>query len=160
GMTALSVSTSAISSPAETLSPSFLCHFTTFPSVIVSLNCGMVISAGMESRLLRDRRGIIGNDPSIVTARLCAATSENHRLAELAADHLKLPDVHRHVHRHHLSERSDRARKIFDLVRCRLGLVGIAQLLQPADRFFVHFAELLEQLGFGIKTTVLFRAFL
>ena len=35
-MVALSVSISAIVSPALTLSPSFLSHFTTVPSVIVS----------------------------------------------------------------------------------------------------------------------------
>src|SRR3954462_733909 len=49
GMTALSVSTSAISSPARTLSPSFLCHLTTVPSVMVSESWGMVIWAGMKS---------------------------------------------------------------------------------------------------------------
>src|SRR5215208_5872804 len=48
GMVALSVSTSAISSPARTLSPSFLCHLTTVPSVMVSESWGMVIWAGME----------------------------------------------------------------------------------------------------------------
>ena len=53
-MTALSVSTSAISSPALTLSPSFLCHLTTVPSVIVSDSCGIVISAGMAN----PRRGL------------------------------------------------------------------------------------------------------
>jgi hypothetical protein len=33
--------------PALTLSPSFLCHFTTVPSVMVSDSWGMVISTGM-----------------------------------------------------------------------------------------------------------------
>src|SRR6476646_5447455 len=61
-MVALSVSTSAISSPALTRSPSFLYHFTTVPSVIVSESWGMVISAGIRL-LLRwlgpaDSRGL------------------------------------------------------------------------------------------------------
>jgi hypothetical protein len=49
GIVALSVSISAISSPALTLSPSFLSHLTRVPSVIVSESCGIVSSAGMES---------------------------------------------------------------------------------------------------------------
>jgi hypothetical protein len=48
GMVALSVSISAISSPVRTLSPSFLSHLTTVPSVIVSDNWGIVISAAMR----------------------------------------------------------------------------------------------------------------
>jgi hypothetical protein len=46
-ITALSVSTSAMGSPALTASPSFFRHRTTVPSVIVSLNCCIVISAGI-----------------------------------------------------------------------------------------------------------------
>src|SRR6476661_8732003 len=49
GIVALSVSTSANSSPARTLSPSFLCHLTTVPSVMVSESWGMVICAGMRT---------------------------------------------------------------------------------------------------------------
>ena len=40
---ALSVSTSAMTSPMEILSPVFLCHLTSVPSSMVSLNLGMVI---------------------------------------------------------------------------------------------------------------------
>src|SRR5687768_14172680 len=58
GMTALSVSTSAISSPALILSPSFLCHLTRVPSLIVSDSCGIVISAGMGGvSVARGHRG-------------------------------------------------------------------------------------------------------
>src|SRR6266704_2072718 len=49
GMVALSVSTSASSSPARTLSPSFLCHLTTVPSVMVSESWGMVIWTGIQT---------------------------------------------------------------------------------------------------------------
>ena len=44
-MVALSVSTSAMTSPLSTLSPTFFFHFTSVPSVIVSLSLGIVISA-------------------------------------------------------------------------------------------------------------------
>ena len=40
-ITALSVSTSAITSPGETLSPSFLRHFCSTPIFIVSESCGI-----------------------------------------------------------------------------------------------------------------------
>ena len=40
-MVALSVSISAITSPAETLSPFFFFHETSVPSVIVSLSLGI-----------------------------------------------------------------------------------------------------------------------
>ena len=40
-MVALSVSISASTSPLFTLSPTFLCHALTTPSVVVSLNFGM-----------------------------------------------------------------------------------------------------------------------
>src|SRR5438477_12474642 len=54
-MVALSVSISAITSPAETLSPFFFFHATSVPSVIVSLNLGIWISgmAGWFDRLKR-----------------------------------------------------------------------------------------------------------
>src|SRR5207245_10244419 len=53
GMVALSVSMSAISSPALTRSPSFLFHLMTVPSVIVSESWGMVISKGMGLQIQR-----------------------------------------------------------------------------------------------------------
>ena len=46
-MVALSVSISAITSPALILSPSFLTHFARFPSFIVGERAGMRISIGM-----------------------------------------------------------------------------------------------------------------
>src|SRR6266550_281219 len=53
GMVALSVSMSAISSPAFILSPSFLFHLMTVPSVIGSESWGMVISEGMGLQIQR-----------------------------------------------------------------------------------------------------------
>src|SRR5437870_11477586 len=53
GMVALSVSMSAISSPALTRSPTFLFHLMTVPSVIVSESWGMVISKGMGLQIQR-----------------------------------------------------------------------------------------------------------
>ena len=46
-MVALSVSTSANKSPDFTLSPTFLCHSTITPSVIVSLIRGMRITSAI-----------------------------------------------------------------------------------------------------------------
>src|SRR4051794_20096495 len=47
---ALSVSISAMISPALILSPSFLSHFTTVPSVMVSDCWGIVMGVGIEVR--------------------------------------------------------------------------------------------------------------
>ena len=45
---ALSVSTSAITSPGLIVSPTFLCHLASTPSVIEGLNAGMVISLAIR----------------------------------------------------------------------------------------------------------------
>ena len=45
---ALSVSTSAITSPGLMVSPTFLCHLASTPSVIEGLNAGMVISLAIR----------------------------------------------------------------------------------------------------------------
>ncbi len=49
---ALSVSTSAITLPISTLSPSLMCHLARVPSVIVSLSLGILMSFGMTGNRL------------------------------------------------------------------------------------------------------------
>ena len=65
---ALSVSISASNSPDFTESPTFLCHFATTPSVIVSLNCGI--------RTIWTVSGIFTSTTSFFTSVFSFLTSE------------------------------------------------------------------------------------
>src|SRR5687768_5304495 len=56
-MVALSVSTSAITSPAETLSPSLTFHLMMVPASIVSESRGMVMGMGMREIVMRSEAG-------------------------------------------------------------------------------------------------------